>query len=179
MLLALVGITGVGKSFLCDKICEKLNFKKVNTIRTRKPRAGENVNNFKTISELDELEKQGEIAYRFKVFGGEYAYLSSEIQSNENWIFEMHYTTIFDWKNIRPDIKTIYIFPKSVEMAKQKLHERGLSAEKETERFNEIDEHIEAMKNENLKNQFDYFFYNDYTDDSVEKLINLVKKIIE
>ena len=39
MLLALVGVTGVGKSYFVDKVCEKLNFEKVHTIRTRAPRA--------------------------------------------------------------------------------------------------------------------------------------------
>lgn len=41
MLLALVGVTGVGKSYYTNKIVEEFNFKKVNTIRTRAPRRGE------------------------------------------------------------------------------------------------------------------------------------------
>ena len=38
MILALAGVTGVGKSFFKDKLVEKLDFKKVNTIRTRERR---------------------------------------------------------------------------------------------------------------------------------------------
>ena len=110
MLIALVGVTGVGKSYYKEKIVEELNFKKVNTIRTRKIRKNE-INGtsgfFLSLEELDELEKQGKLAYRFSVFGGEYAYLKEEIFTKENMIFEMHYTTIFDWKRIVPDIKTI------------------------------------------------------------------------
>ena len=35
MLLALSGITGVGKSFYAEEIAKKLDFNKVHTIRTR------------------------------------------------------------------------------------------------------------------------------------------------
>ena len=41
MLLALSGITGVGKSFYAEEIARKLDFKKVHTIRTRTMRPGE------------------------------------------------------------------------------------------------------------------------------------------
>ena len=41
MLLAFSGITGVGKSYFSEEITKKLNFKKVNTIRTRTIRPGE------------------------------------------------------------------------------------------------------------------------------------------
>ena len=43
MILALSGVTGVGKSFFKDKLVERLNFKKVNTIRTREIRKNESV----------------------------------------------------------------------------------------------------------------------------------------
>ena len=101
MLLALVGVTGVGKSYYKDLLVDQLNFKKVNTIRTRKKRPGEESGKaglFMTSEEIDTLESQGKIAYRFKVFGGEYAYLADEIFSKDDMVFEMHYTTIYDWK---------------------------------------------------------------------------------
>ena len=41
MLLALSGVTGVGKSYYKELITQKLKFEKVNTIRTRKIREGE------------------------------------------------------------------------------------------------------------------------------------------
>ena len=42
MLVGLVGVTGVGKTHLVDKVCSMLEFKKISTIRTRPPRPGEN-----------------------------------------------------------------------------------------------------------------------------------------
>ena len=93
MLLALVGVTGVGKSYYKDRIVENFNFEKVNTIRTRQKRIGEKNGKsglFMTMEELKALKKQGKIAYDFEVFGGTYAYLKDEIFSEKNMVFEMH-----------------------------------------------------------------------------------------
>ena len=183
MLLALVGVTGVGKTYYKNKIAEELSFKNVHTIRTRKKREGEVAGKtglFMTEEEVDKLDSEGKIAYKFKVFGGEYAYLSEEIFSEDNMVFEMHYTTIYDWKKIRPDIKTIYILPKDIEIAKEMTRERDLEPEKEKERLLEIDEHYNRIMNdEDLRSQFDYIVYNNYDENSDEEIINLVKKIMK
>lgn len=182
MLLALVGVTGVGKSYYKDLLVDNLDFKKVNTIRTRKKRPGEESGKtglFMTSEEIDSLESQGKIAYRFNVFGGEYAYLSKEIFSKENMVFEMHYTTIYDWKKIRRDIKTIYILPKDLNTAKDMTKKRNLSPEKEKERLNEIDEHYNTFcSDKNLRDQFDYIFYNNYDNESDKEFLSLVETII-
>jgi len=178
MLLALVGITGIGKSFFVEKITENLNFKKVHTIRTRAPRVGENPKYFMTDEELNKMYDDGKIAYKFNVFGGQYGYLKGEIFSQDNMIFEMHYTTIYDWKKVRPDIKTIYLLPTNLEIAKEKTRQRNLSKEKEAERLAEIDEHYnKIMTDENLRNQFDYIVYNNYDKESEERILELVKKM--
>jgi guanylate kinase len=179
MLLALVGITGVGKSFFVDKISQKLYLEKVHTIRTRAARVGEDKQYFMSDDELNKLNEEGKIAYKFGVFGGQYGYLKDEIFSNKNMIFEMHYTTIYDWKKVRPDIKTIYIFPSDIELAKQKTLERHLPKEKEIERLTEMDEHYnKIISDDNLRNQFDYFFYNNYDQESEQKLLTLVDDIL-
>lgn len=180
MLLALVGVTGVGKSYYVEKLVEKLDFEKVHTIRTRAPRVGESPKYFMSKEELDKMYEEGKIAYKFEVFGGEYGYLKDEIFSDKNYVFEMHYTTIYDWKRVRPDLKTIYIFPKDLDVAKQKTLNRNLSKEKEIERIKEIDEHFNRINtDEELKNQFDYFFYNNYDEESENEFLELVRKIIE
>ena len=183
MLLALVGVTGVGKSYYKDKIVENFNFEKVNTIRTRPKRIGEKDGKsglFMTIDELEILKKQGEIAYDFEVFGSTYAYLKDEIFSDKNMVFEMHYTTIEDWKKIRPDIKTIYILPKDIETAKNKTRKRNLTKEKEMERIKEIDEHFARITtDEKIRNMFDYIVYNNYDKNSEDEVLELVNKMLE
>lgn len=180
MLLALVGVTGVGKSYYVEKISEKLNFKKVNTIRTRSVRKGEDSRYFMTKEELDKMFNEGEIAYKFSVFGGEYGYLKNEIFSKDNMIFEMHYTTIYDWKKVRPDIKTIYIMPTDINIAKEKAKQRNLTKEKEIERINEIEEHYRKITTDmELQKQFDYIIYNNYDEKSELEILNLVKKMLK
>ncbi len=179
MLLALVGITCVGKSYYVEKISEKLGFKKVRTIRTRKKRPGEKNGLFMTKEEIEKLKAENKIAYSFDVFGGTYAYLSEDIYSKENMVFEMHYTTIDDWKKVRPDIKTIYIFPQDIDIAKSKITERNLEKSKEKERLLEMEEHYNnVISNEKLKNKFDYIIYNNYDKNSEDKILDLVKKIL-
>ena len=93
-------------------------------------------------------------------------------------VFEMHYTTIDDWKKIRPDIKTIYILPKDIEITKSKILERNLSVEQEKERLKEIEEHYDKMtSDEKLRNMFDFIVYNNYDMDSEEQILNLVNRI--
>ena len=131
-----------------------------------------------TSEELDNLQMQNKIAYRFGVFGGEYAYLKDEIFSNKNMVFEMHYTTIDDWKNVRPDIKTIYIFPSDIEKAKIQIKNRGLSSIAEISRLNEIIEQYNFMiNNKDFQSKFDYIFFNNYDVESENKLINLVSNL--
>lgn len=183
MLLALVGVTGVGKSYYKEKIVERFNFEKVNTIRTRKKRIGEEegkIGLFMTKEEIEELKAQGKIAYDFEVFGGTYAYLKDEIFSEKNMVFEMHYTTIGDWKKVRPDIKTIYILPNNIENAKNETKKRNLSKEKEEERLKEIDEHYNKIfTDDNLRNMFDYIVYNNYDEASEKEIMELVKEMLD
>ena len=182
MLLGLVGVSGAGKTYFKEKIVEKLGFEKVNTIRTRQKRNEEQegkVGFFRTEEELDKLNREGKIIYQFKVFAGKYAYLKEEILTEKNMKFEMHYTMIDDWKKIRPDIKTIYILPKNLEIAKQKVIERETNTEKLNERINEMEEHYNNIcyKRE-WKNKFDYIVYNNYDNESEKQIIELVKKML-
>lgn len=182
MLLAFSGITGVGKSYFAEEVEKKLDFKKVHTIRTREMRPGEQNGKtgfFMTKQELENMKKEDKIAYEFEVFGGTYAYLKDEILSDENHVFEMHYTTIKDWKKIRPDIVTIYLIPSDINKALQKTRERNLTKEKEQERIQEIwQQYNEFMNNKELQNMFNYIIYNDYDEKSEDKIIELIEKLM-
>ena len=181
MLLALSGITGVGKSYFAEEISKKLKFNKVHTIRTRTMRPGEQNGKtgfFMTEEELKELKKAGDIAYDFQVFGGTYAYKKEEIFSKENYVFEMYYTTIDDWKKIRPDIVTIYLVPTDIEKALEQVKKRNLSKEKELERMKETEQQYkEFMGNKELQKEFDYIVYNNYDEESEEKILQLIKML--
>lgn len=177
MLIALSGVTGVGKTYFSNIISKKLGIKKVNTIRTRKRREKEK-GIFLTSEELDKLIEQGEIAYDFSVFGSRYAYLKNEVYSNDFYLFEMHYTTLKDFKEKCKDIVSIYILPDDLNKSINALKKRNLSKDKEKERIEEIKEQYNIMKKE-AYNLFDYVIINDYTKESEKKMVDLIKDIIK
>ena len=182
MLLALAGVTGVGKSYYKDKIVEKLGFEKIKIITTREPRKGEKNNDdkiFVNLEELKNLRNNGKIAYEFEMLGNIYAYSKEELFSDRNTVFELHYETIFDLRKICPHMCTIYLLPHDIEDAKNKTRERHLNHIVEEQRLLEIDEHYNKISNdENLRNMFDYILYNEYNKDSENELINLVNRLV-
>ena len=182
MLLALAGVTGVGKSFFKDKIVEKFGFEKIKIITTREMRTGEKNHEdkvFLNYEELDDLKKQGKIAYDFDLLGNTYAYLNEELFSDKNTVFELHYDTIYDFKRICPHLRTIYIMPKNLDDAKKNVISRHLSPDTEKKRLLEIDEHYNKIKSDkNLYNMFDYVVYNNFDKESEDNIINLVNNIM-
>ena len=182
MLLALAGVTGIGKSYYKDKIVEKLGFEKIKIITTRQMRVGEKNNEDKIFVTPDELQifrDKGEIAYEFDMLGNTYAYSKEELFSNKNTVFELHYDTIFDFKKICPHLCVIYLFPKDIEMAKEMTRKRHLAPNVEKDRLAEIDEHYRRVTtDENLRNMFDYVLYNNYDKQSEDLVISLVSKLM-
>ena len=182
MLLALAGVTGVGKSYFKDKIVEKLGFEKIKIITTREIRNGEKNNEdkiFVTPSELNNLKESNKIAYDFNMLGNIYAYSKDSLFSNKNTVFELHYSTIFNFRNICPNLTSIYILPQNIEMAKEQTKKRHLKPNVEKNRLLEIDEHYNSfMADANLRKQFDYIVYNNYDKESENQIINIVKKLL-
>lgn len=182
MILALAGVTGVGKSYYKDELVKKLGFEKVKIITTREPRIGEKNGEdkiFVTNDELQELRNNGQIAYEFDLLGNTYAYTYEDIYSDKNKVVEFEYKQIFKFKEICPNSCVIYIFPTDIEIAKDKTRERHLDKTVEKDRLLEIDEHYKRITtDEKLKSMFDYIIYNNYDEKSEDELINLVKKLM-
>lgn len=182
MLLALAGVTGVGKSYFKDLLVKKLNFEKIKIITTRQIRIGEKNNEDKIFVSTEELQKLKDsdiIAYDFNMLGNIYAYSKDDLFSEKNTVFELHYSTIFDLKKICPNMVAIYIFPENIEMAKEETRKRHLDSEVEKKRLLEIDEHYnKILSDEHLRSQFDYFIYNSYNQKSDDEILELVKKIL-
>lgn len=181
MLLALAGVTGVGKTYFTNVISQELNFKKINTIRTREMRPHE-VNGktgiFMSDEELDKEIAKGNIIYDFHVYGNRYAYLKDEILSNEDRVFEMYYTMFEDWEEMVSDLKTIYIFPTDLEKTKEKLKDRMLSKEEEAYRISEMQKQYNTVvNNREILDKYDHIFYNDYTEQATKDLLNIVRKM--
>ena len=108
--------------------------------------------------------------------GAKYAYRKNNLLLDENQVTEVHYSTIYEFKKNARNVFAIYMIPKDLERAKQELRKRNLSKEVEQKRLQEIDEHIkEYSSNKELQKQFDYVFVNDYTEESKNRLIQVIK----
>lgn len=109
--------------------------------------------------------------------------INMDIQKNkwshgEDSVVELHYSTIYQLKHEVKNVFSVYMIPKNVEIAKQKLIERKLPEKIEKERLAEIEEHIKIFNSDKkLRKQFDYIFYNDYTEKSVNELVKIIRDI--
>ena len=181
MIITLSGVTGVGKSYLKKEIEDKLGIKAQTIVTTRTKREGEQDGvdkKFVTDEEFERLKRNKDIVVTFEFLGNKYGYQKKEMKSRKNSIVELHYSTIYQLKKEGKNTFSIYMIPKNIELAKQKLKERNLPKEVERLRLEEIEEHINNFQNdEYLRNQFDYIFYNDYTEKSIQKIIELLKNI--
>lgn len=179
MIVTMSGVTGIGKSFFKNLLVSKLGFKNMVINTTREIREGE-VNGidkiFLTDSEFENLKKQKKIASDFEFLGFKYGYSVKDLNSDDNLVTEVHYSTIFDFKKNAKSVFSIYMIPNDLERAKLELKKRNLPKEVEKKRLQEIDEHVrEFSKNKELQKQFDYIFVNNYDEESIEKLLNLIK----
>lgn len=182
MVVTLSGITGTGKSFFKDMISKELDFKNLAIVTTRAKRKNEIDGidkEFVDEAKFEQLKKEGETVVNFEFLGAKYAYRKKCIQSKEKYVTELHYDTIYEFKKNVPNVFSIYIIPYDIERAKMELKKRGLPEEIEKKRLQEIDEHIkEYSTNKNLQKQFDYIFVNDYTEESIKKMLKIIKEKI-
>lgn len=180
MVITLSGVTGSGKSFFKKQIQERLELDNQIIYTTRPIRVGEKngVDKFfVTDEEFDELEKQNKIMVTFDFLGYRYGYETKQIKSNKNTIVELHYTIIYKLKEEVDKVFSIYIIPKDIEIAKRNLKNRNLEKNQEDLRLKEIEEQAKAFEfNKELQSQFDCILYNNYDEDSIEKIVKIVKE---
>ncbi len=182
MVIALAGVTGVGKSYIKNQIHEKMGIELQTIITTRKKRDGEIEGIDKKYvddNEFENLKNKKEIVATFELLGNKYGYPREQMESNNISVVELHYSNIFKFREEVNDIFAIYLIPKNIETAIQKLKDRELPKEVEEKRILEIQEHIRKFKgDEKLRNQFDYILYNDYTENTVNEIIKIVEERI-
>lgn len=182
MLIGLTGVTGVGKSFFKKVIAEELGFKNLPIVTTREKRVGE-INGidkeFVSNVEFENMKQAGITQVSFEFLGAKYAYRKEYLQSLEDRVTEVHYTTIYELKKCAKDLLTIYMVPHDIERAKLELQKRNLPEEVYQKRLTEMQEQAEEYShNQDLQNQFDFVFVNDYTETSKQKLLELIKQKI-
>lgn len=180
MVITLSGVTGSGKSFFKKEIQRILNLDNQIIYTTRPIRKGEKdgVDKFfVTDEEFDKLERDNQIMVTFEFLEYRYGYETKQIKSDRNSIIELHYTIIYNLKKETDKVFSIYIIPKDIEIAKQNLRNRKLEEKQEKLRLKEIEEQTKEFKeNKDLQSQFDYILYNNYDEESIQRLIKVIEE---
>ncbi len=180
MIFVVFGVSGVGKTFLCEAISQKLHFKKFNKIKIRERRADEQGHNDVIISDekfLNTLRKENKIALEFELFGNIYAFLKEDFLSTEDKVLEMSYLFFDDIKKLNKDIFTIYIFPSDFERVIQNIKDRKLKKREEEFRIEEARRELDFMRgNDTFLKKFDLVVYNFWKGNFVDEIIDKVKK---
>ena len=161
MIITLSGVTGTGKSFFKNAISKELNFKNLAIVTTRPKRENE-VNGidkeFVTDSQFNQLAQNNVFFMNFEFLGAQYAYRKDKIHPGENYVTEVHYNTIYEFKKNASKVFSIYLIPYDVERAKLELKKRNLPKQNEIKRIQEIEEQMEEYSNNiELQKQFDMF----------------------
>ena len=180
MIVTLSGITGIGKSFFKNVIVDELKFKNMVIVTTRAKRKNEIDGidkNFVSNEQFEMLKSNNEIAVDFNFLGSKYGYKVNDLNLDENQVTEVHYNTIYEFKKNAKNVFAIYMIPSDFERAKKELLKRELPKDVEEKRLKEIEEHIkEFNSNKDLQKQFDYIFINDYTENSKNKLLDVIRQ---
>lgn len=177
MIITLSGIAGVGKSYYKDRIVEKLGIENMVIYTTREKRKSE-INgidkHFVTLDEINEKLKDRTIFTAYDLYGETYAYDSKYLDKNINSVTELHYEWIVDFKKKAKDVYSIYILPNDMERVKKELQQRGVIQYEK--RLQEIEDYNKRIKEDKeFRDTFDIVLYNNYDEESEQKIIQLVK----
>lgn len=181
MIITLSGVTGCGKSYYKNLLVDKMNFENMIIYTTREKRMLEVDGidkHFVDIKKFDKLVEEGVLFTSYEWLGVKYGHGREYLLNNNYNVTELHYEWIKDFREKAKNVYSIYIIPTNIEIAKQELKKRNLEPNVEKQRLKEIDIQIYNIShNEELREQFDMVFYNDYTTKSDDKMIEILQSI--
>ena len=183
MIIAVSGITGVGKSYLKRCIAEELGINNILMVTTRKKRFFDKNGKdkwFVSEKHFEKMKKNNEITLTIEFLKNKYGYYTKEIMGKKDGITEIYFTEVDNFKRKCKNLIAIYIKPTDIEISKEKLRKRKLSEEVIEERIKEMERQIERFENDKeLQAKYDYIFLNDYTNKSRAELIEYIKSKME
>lgn len=180
-IITLSGVTGVGKSFITSHIINSIdNFKVLKSATTRGKRQGEIEGIDKYFLSKEEFEMQyqsNQFSVVNKVFDNVYAFYKKDIELCNlgiNLITDLHYTYIADLKKKYPNTISIYIYPKNLYRCIEMIKTRCESSEELEKRSLDMKRQLKDI--ENNSNVFDIIFTNNYDDESINKILEIIRK---
>lgn len=112
LVFALIGISGVGKSYLTDYILDKCNgMEKLIAVTTRKKRKQEieGVDKYFLSSDKFEAEKEKLIFVR-RMYGAYYGFWAKDVNVERHLVAELYYKDYLLMKKINYPVKGIYVW---------------------------------------------------------------------
>lgn len=181
MVIGLVGISGVGKSFLKKHAIQRVNnLTALFAATTRPKRISENDGIDKYfISEQDFSEKNSkqEMFLVQEIYGYMYGFLKNDLSKKTNFITEMLFTDIEEMQ-IYADVKLVNIYSNNQDKIYENLKKRYSDSNYIKERI-ERDKIIKGEHELMLsQNKFDFAFENCFNESSVNSFIYLINKIL-
>jgi guanylate kinase len=181
MVIGLVGISGVGKSYLKKQAIKNITNLTTLFATTTRPKRESEIDGVDKyfISESEFLKKnsKNEMFLVQEIYGFMYGFLKKDVTRHTNFITEMLHTDITEMKRFT-NVKIIYIYSNNLKMIRDNLELRYNDSCLLQERIDKDvirrNEH-ETMLSHNL---FNYTFENFFDEHSVINFISLIKNII-
>lgn len=182
-IITLLGISGIGKSFLKSYILSNTaDFQSLISVTTRSRHLNEveGVDKFfYTLEEFKKEEYSGMLCIVNEVFKNWYAYKKSQIElcdSGVNLITELFYKNVYDFKTEYHNALSVYILPNDIERTKAELKARKLELNDLNKRLKDIDDELTFFYGN--KRLVDIVITNDYTEKSCLSLQHLIEQKI-
>lgn len=179
MIITLSGITGVGKSYYKNYLVDTLGLENMVIYTTREKRKNEidgTDKHFVTWQEMEQKKKEGAIFATYDLLGETYGYDHKYLNKDINSVTELHYEWMSDFKQKARHSYAIYMIPTDNQIAKKELQKRNLPNEVYQKRLQEIEQQLKKIEEDrSILNSFDAIFYNDYTEEAKQKMIQLIR----
>ena len=187
MIIGFAAPTGSGKSYFSKRIAQifgkNYGAKYLPLVSTREPRKGESANScdkiFVSEKQFKQMQEKEIIAGTFEMLGYWYGYETEKLKSDSLYITEIQYDQVDSFRQITKDSFLIYLMPTDLEIPKNKLKLRGLPKQIEEARLTDIDNHIREFSENNLAQKYDCVLANDYTEETMETVEDIVKHVLE
>ncbi len=179
MLIIMSGSAGVGKNTIINELLKEYNnLTLMTTVSTRAMRPGEEQGRpyyFVSLDEFNAMVERGEMLETCPIHGNMYGSSRKILEEKEKegkvLIKDIDVEGTLNLKKILPDIVTIYLKPKSIEVLRERLIGRG---EKD------IDLRLKRYEyEEEMSKHYDYVLINDKMEDTLEVLRKILKEETE
>ncbi len=179
--IAISGPSGVGKNTIADILTERGYGIYSVSATTRKMRDGEKDGKDYFFISTEEFEKK--IAnqefieytkYNNNYYGTLKSFVQDRLDNGENVIAVIEIQGGMNIKRIFPEAVLIFIMPPSFEELEQRLRKRNTDSEEDILKRMEI-----ARMEIDYRTKYDYTVVNNVLEDTVEEIVDIIKKEIE